>query len=607
MIFNKAKLRLPLILAGTLAVGGLTWMFWPKGSSSDSQIPLVEVKRGDLQVDVLQGGEVRALRNEEMKSEIETTTKIVSIIPEGYLVTAKDIQDKKVLVELDSSDLKTRIQDHDIDFQGTVAAYIEADEAREIQRSENLSSLREERQTALFALMDFEKYFGKNVASVLLTQSSLPESAETFDTFASTLEEESLRAPGESVKASGKDRAPDDTQAPTKLLDEDTVASRPDYTAMLADNQLTDGEAQQRLRQLEDELLLHRSELAVAKQTLEASQRLAEKNFVSKAQLENDQVNFEKVELAVKTAETQLDLFKKYEFPREAEQLLSNYREALNKLRRTVRANRSKMAQVESRFQTAKRRYDMELAKKEDLERQLAACTITAVTPGLVAYGDLNASTSRSYSETIEEGASIRLRQTILTIPDMTRMGVSVKVHESQVKKVRIGQPARITVDAEPGKVLIGSVAELAVLPDSSSSRYTPSLKVYPCTIHIEGTHPWLKPGMNAKVEIIVEELTDIVYVPVQSIEVDQDQHFCYVSASGGLERREVTTGSFNDNFIEVRTGLEAGDHVALSLPKRALVDAAPTAAVATSSTRSKTSAKTAQTATQGADAIASR
>jgi RND family efflux transporter MFP subunit len=280
---------------------------------------------------------------------------------------------------------------------------------------------------------------------------------------------------------------------------------------------------------------------------------------------------------SVRTAETQLDLFKKYEFPKQCELLLSSYREALNKLRRIVRANRSKMAQAESKFQTAKRRYDMELAKKEDLERQLNACTIVATTSGLVAYGDLNNTSFNK--ETIEEGATIRLRQTILTIPDMNRMGVSIKVHESQVKKVRVGQPVLVQVDAEPGKILQGTVAELAVLPDSSSSRYTPNLKVYPCAVHIEGTHPWLKPGMNAKVEIIVEQLADVLYVPVQSIEVENDVHYCYVNEGGKLERREVATGSFNDDFIVVRQGLTAGDRVALALPKRSAAGgpAAPT------------------------------
>jgi HlyD family secretion protein len=566
---NFKKIRGKWLWVG--ATGALTllagvWLL--SGDADHSQdVPMFPVQKGDLQVNVLQGGEIRALRNDEIRSEIETSTKIISIIPEGYLVTEKDIQQEKVLVELDNSEIRNRIQDHEIQFQSTVAAYIEADEAREIQRSENLSLAREQRQTALFALMDFEKYLGKQVAAEILEASNLPNSADAFDSIANALEEENvMRAPSEDGEA---------PRSVTSSLDTEESVARRDFSEFLSEESNSDGEAQQKLRQLRDELLLSQSELAVAKQKVESSERLVAKDFVPKAQLENDQVNLEKVQLSVKTAETQLDLFKKYEFPKECEQMLSSYREALNKLRRIVRANRSKMAQAESKFQTAKRRYDMELAKKEDLERQLRACTIRASTSGLVAYGDLNSSNSFN-REPIEEGATVRLRQTILTIPDMKRMGVRLNVHESQVKKVRPGQPVRVTVDAEPGKVLTGTVAELAVLPDSSSSRYTPNLKVYPCSIHIEGTHPWLKPGMNAKVEIIVEQLAEVVYVPVQSIEVENDHHFCYVEAGGKMERREITTGSFNEEFIEVREGLLPGDKVALALPKRATTTTGP-------------------------------
>ena len=562
MIFKKPKKKLWLIGGVTVLTAAMIawWMVPGEGEAVD--VPTFQVQQGDLQINVLQGGEIRALRNEEMKSEIETSTKIISLIPEGYLVTEKDVQQQKVLVELDNSEIKTRIQDHDIQFQTTVAAYIEADENREIQRSENLSLAREQRQAALFALMDFEKYLGKDVASRVLASVKLPDSADAFDAIANALEEENAYNPD--PQASKQDRTTTDSLNPSE-----SGSQRIDFSSFLTGESMSDGEAQQRLRQLEDEFLVNKSELAVAKQKVEASERLAAKDYISKAQLENDQVNLEKVTLLVKTAETQLDLFKKYEFPKQCETFLSAYREALNKLRRTVRANRSKMAQAESRFQTAKRRYDMELAKKEDLERQLRACTITATTSGLVAYGDLNGSSYSNYSNPIEEGATVRLRQTILTIPDMTQMGVKVNIHESQVKKVRLGQPVIVKVDAEPGKVLHGKVAELAVLPDSSSSRYTPNLKVYPCIIHIDGTHPWLKPGMNAKVEIIVQQLASVVYVPVQSIEVENDHHFCYVQSGGRLERRAIDTGSFNDDFIEVREGLNPGELVALSLPKR--------------------------------------
>ncbi len=566
---KKANWKIWIIIGG-LALGVVAWMTLSGDGATNEEVPTFTAQLGPLQVDVLQGGEIRALQNFEVKSEIEIPTKIISIIPEGYLITEDDIKDGKVLVELDSSELKARIQDHEIDFQTTVATYIDADEGREIQRSENQSLVRDMKEAGVFALMDFEKYLGRDLTAKILTDANLPATGDELDKFAAVLDTQS-NTPTD-TSALGKAKEPEAKAVSSALAKKRLGVSseRIDFSPFLEGQASGDGAAQQKLRQLEDELLLRKSELSVAKQKVESSERLSSKSFITRTQLELDQVAYEKVTLALKTAETELGLFTKYEFSKQCAMLLSAYRESLTKLERTVRANRSKMAQAETRFQTSKRRYEMQLAKTEELERQLKACTIKATQQGLVAYGDLDAGASYNYSNSIEEGASVRLRQTILTIPDMAQMGVMVKIHESQVKKVKVGQPVLIRVDAEPGKVLEGRVAELALLPDSSSSRYTPNLKVYPANIHIIGNQPWLKPGMNAKAEIIVDQLAEVLYVPVQSIEVEADQHFCYIRNNGKLERRSIKTGVFNDEFIEVRDGLQSGESVALSLPKRA-------------------------------------
>jgi HlyD family secretion protein len=552
----------------TAAWGGYKWL---RGSgSTGNEVPTVPVQRGDLQITVLQGGEIRALKNYEVKSEIETTTKIMSLISEGYMITEDDIKDGKVLVELDGSDLKDRISTHDIEFQTTVSLYIDADENREIVKSEAQSVERDAKNVALFALMDFEKYLGKNVAIDILKDRSLPENIEAFEKTIGSMQ----LAARPKADAEGNITRAETTAAvkPAPKPPAGKAVTRLDYVSLLDSDKSTDGDAQQKLSQLKGDVLLQQGTLEQARDTLASSKGLADKNFITKFALKTDEVNHEKVQLALRTAEIALDLFRRYEFPKQCEQYLSVYQEALQKLQRTIRENRSKMAQAQSKFETAKRRYDMELNKKKELEAQLAACTIRAKQPGLVAYGPITNSTIR-YSEPIEEGATVRLRQTILTIPALEDMGVHVSVHESQVKKVKLGQRVRVRVDAEPGKELEGKVADVAVLPDSSSSRYTPNLKVYPCSVHIDGAHDWLKPGMNAKVEIIVDSLSDILYVPVQSIDVENDQHFCWVTDSGEMQRRPVTTGQFNDEFIQVLKGLQVGETVALTVPKRSLIE----------------------------------
>jgi HlyD family secretion protein len=549
----------------------LLLIFWlSSGDNIDaSNTPTFTAKRGPMRVTVLQGGEVRALENHEIRCDIELPTKILSLVPEGYRVTPEDIQNGKVLVELDASELKDKILTSEVAYQTAMADYIESDEAREIQRSENQSLLRDSKQSCLYALMDFEKYLGRTVAASILLESELPSNQEKLEAYISTFEAQSQQAhPADGTQAS--------SSAPASIIDREPKSI--DFTPYLKIQIGGDGEAQQQLRQLADDVLLRQSEQAVAQQKSDASTRLASRGFVPKTQKDNDLVSLEKANLAVKTAQTQQSLFRTYGFVKQCSQILANYRENLTKMERTIRGNRSKMAQVETKFQTSKKRFEVEKSKRADLERQLSACVIKATKTGLVAYGALNGQNNGNKADAgIEEGASVRFRQTILTIPDMSQMGVLVKIHESHIKKIRIGQSTTIRLDAEPSKILNGKVAELALLPDSSSSRYSPNLKVYPTQIHIEGVYNWLKPGMNAKVEIIVTEIPDTLQVPVQAIEVgNSDQHYCYLKNGSSLERRAVETGAFNDEFIEIKNGLKVGDSVAISLPKKAAEEDTP-------------------------------
>jgi multidrug efflux pump subunit AcrA (membrane-fusion protein) len=94
-----------------------------------------------------------------------------------------------------------------------------------------------------------------------------------------------------------------------------------------------------------------------------------------------------------------------------------------------------------------------------------------------------------------------------------------------------------------------------------------PDLKVYNTTITINGTYDWVKPGMSSKVEILVNKLTDVVYVPVQAISPDDGKQICYIAAGFKPERREVEIGDFNDEFIEIKHGLKEGERVLLRLP----------------------------------------
>jgi RND family efflux transporter MFP subunit len=341
-----------------------------------------------------------------------------------------------------------------------------------------------------------------------------------------------------------------------------------DFSAYADLEKLGDGEAKQKLRKFYDDLQVAQKELGQAKTTLDGTQRLFEKGFVTKTDQQRDEIAYENSRLKVQTAESARDLFLKYDFLKSAEETLSKYAEAVRELDKARRVAISKLAQAKANLKSAQGQHQVQLRQRNDLNDQQDKCTIRAQKSGLVVYG--SAGDDMFFyggEERIREGATVRERQAIITIPDMSRMSVKVKIHESYIKKIKKGQKARVTVDAYPDKVLTGEVSKVGVLPDSQNRWMNPDLKVYLTTITLDSTQDWVKPGMSAKVEILVNKLENCVYVPVQAVSPDGDKQVCFTA---GLKagRREVETGEFNDEFIEIKSGLKEGERVLLRRPE---------------------------------------
>lgn len=538
-------------------------------SGGGEVLPLGTAQRGDLVIDVLEGGNIQALKFLEFRNEVKLSAgvKILDIIDEGYMVTEEDVENGKILVRLDESNLEEDIVDHDVAFQQTEATYAEAKQNIEIEESEALSEIKTERQALRFSLLDFQKFVGLGAAESILKKLNLPFNNETLERY----EEQATAL---IVKSFDSERLAESAMEeegmnPFELEAESSLASNVNFDSFLENEMLGDGEAEQTIRRMVDEALVAASQLSVVEESVEGAKRLHERDFITKQTLENELVSLDKAKLALQRSETELELFRDYEFPKEAEKMLSRYEEQLMELIRTKRESMARMSQIYARFRSAKRRYELELKKRQNLEEQIASCTIRAEIPGLVAYGgaEENYYTSRYY-EGISQGATLKTGQPIITIPDMSDLGVEVNIHESHIKKIVLGQRAYITAESVPDQTLVGKVAKVAVLPDSNASRYNPSLKVYPATVEIEGTHEFLKPGMSAKVEIIVEELIDVIYVPVQAVFVENQEHFVFLKTSSGCERHLVEAGSHNNEFIEVISGLDEGDEVLLKMPE---------------------------------------
>jgi multidrug resistance efflux pump len=582
-------------------------LFWSRGSRrSENESATFFARRGPLNITVLEGGSLRAVESQEIKCEVRVGyqgIKILKIVEEGYEVTPDDIRTNKVLVELDSSDLQKQIVQQDIQYESAAATLIDGQQNYEIQLNQNLSDIKAAEQKARFARMDFDKFLGDKVTQAIVDRLGLEQELATEQTNAlakAAAVIASLPIRGESRQAttdgtngssaqlvplaaaamptnlplSSTTLAPSTHQAATVSLstnatpNSDPVPARApvvvDFSPYAKIEALGDGEAKQKLRKFEDDLQVAMKEEGQAKANLEGTRRLFEKGFVTKIDLEKDEIANENNRLKVQTAMTARDLFLKYEFPKTAEEALSKYAEAVRELARARKAAISKLAQAEAKLKSTQGQYNIQARQRKEFYEQQDKCTITAQRPGLVVYGGGGDEDFFGGGERVREGSTVRERQAIITIPDMTKMSVRVKIHESYIKKIKKGQKARVTVDAFPDTVLDGEVTQVGVLPDSRNRWMNPDMKVYLTTITIKGTNDWLKPGMSAKVEVFANCLSNVVYVPVQAVSPSEGKQVCYVADGRKSDRRTVEVGDFNDEFIEIKGGLKEGERVLL-------------------------------------------
>jgi hypothetical protein len=198
-------------------------------------------------------------------------------------------------------------------------------------------------------------------------------------------------------------------------------------------------------------------------------------------------------------------------------------------------------------------------------QRNLEKARIVAPQEGLVVY---QLSENRFSSESlIEGGATVRNRQELIKLPDLSRMKVIVKVHESHVSMVHPGLPALVKLQPMPEVRFRGVVEKVAPLPDNQARWGNPNLKVYNTEVYITDPLPNIKPGVSAEAEIIITNIADVLSVPIQAITTYKGKQVAYVLRGGNAEPRPVEVGLFNTKFIQIAQGVKEGDRVLLAPP----------------------------------------
>jgi len=329
------------------------------------------------------------------------------------------------------------------------------------------------------------------------------------------------------------------------------------------------GEYPQQLRESEARITLAKEDLQRAEEKLKWSRVLFEQKLISQTELQADALASKKATLELELARGKKTLLEQHTNTRELAELTSDIKQSEMALERITRKAKSNILQTETDLTTKEAELKRQSDKLKEIEKQIKATHINAPSDGLVLYATSTSSRNwRNNQEPLAAGSSVREREALIHLPDTTKMMASIKIHETSVKKLTINMPACITVDAIPNTNFKGHVNKIAPLPDPSSFWMNPDLKVYNTEIYIDNTANDLRNGMTCEVEIIVETLTNALYIPLQSVVKTNNKTTAFiVNKHGKIEKRIIKTGSDNSRMIHVISGLKEGERVLLAPP----------------------------------------
>jgi HlyD family secretion protein len=309
-----------------------------------------------------------------------------------------------------------------------------------------------------------------------------------------------------------------------------------------------------------------------AEDTIEFSKTLVKKGLAQTQQLRALELNVISTDLIVRQLKADITVLTDYTKKRKMIELKAKADEAERELERTKKSQDAATQKVAGELAAAQKTADLEKQELVRLQAQLDKCVVKAPGDGIVIYFNERYWDPNSR---VRPGSTLHFQQPIFTLPDLDKMKVKMKIHESVVKKVLLNLPATMKVEAlSSNQILHGKVLTVASVAQNDEWRGG-GVKEYLTEVSVADLPPeaGLRPGMTAEVKILVKTVPDVLTVPVQAVTESDGKHVSYVVAAGVVERRTVEVGDSNETLIQVKKGLSEGDQVALDARVRAAAE----------------------------------
>ncbi|HEY0008290.1 MAG TPA: HlyD family efflux transporter periplasmic adaptor subunit [Tepidisphaeraceae bacterium] len=321
-----------------------------------------------------------------------------------------------------------------------------------------------------------------------------------------------------------------------------------EYPSALADANMAFEKAQTALKTKQDDLAQSRSLFA--------------KGFVTATEVKTRDLDVIAARRDLTKAETDKKVLEQYTHQADSATKKNALAQAEQKLERTKRENAANLSQKTADLRAKQQQFDVISRRSQRLKEQVAACIITAPADGLVVYQNTG---DRDRAQ-IQEGAIVRERQTLMRLPDTSRMKVVLKANENQVGLLQAKQQATVKLPSM-NRQFTASVVKIGAVPDSTNRWMNPDAKDYPVDVLLDETPAGLRPGMTAEVSILIERIEDAVTIPLAALFSAGQDRYAFTPTGETVTPLKLEISKANDQDVMVMRGVETDQPVVLLEP----------------------------------------
>jgi HlyD family secretion protein len=205
-------------------------------------------------------------------------------------------------------------------------------------------------------------------------------------------------------------------------------------------------------------------------------------------------------------------------------------KEALDSADNTLKMRQAEVNANERQIETQRLRIRQEEAVLENAKFNLSKVRIESPIAGIITRRNIEE------GETVVVGTMNNAGTVLLTVADMSVIEAEVEVDETDIPTVELGQRAKVTIDAMPGKTFTGKVTEIGNSPIQATGGAAAQATNFKVKVTIDGEVPEVRPGFTCTAEITTATRTSAIAVPIQATTVRE----MIVDKEGNLVRDET-------------------------------------------------------------------